>query len=290
MSAKWSAQSFKNSVDDGDVLLIIDNEAVTVDNKQVLASTLATFAQTPWRAAVNGADFALTNLNSAQLNQFADFNETAGDPGPPAADVGRLYVDDDGGGITTLFFQDSASNITNLLEGGSPLTTKGDIITYDTADIRLAVGADGQVLTSDSAEASGVKWEDASGGVVIVSTGDEFLDSGGAFMPFTLANGSSAGVESSSHEIFIDDITITNLGFWIPDNNDFNGTIDLKLRINGADSGLVCRIGGNGTGVEGFYTATGGPVTITAGDLVNWSITEITATAGEVNLFNFSYN
>ena len=40
----------------------------------------------------------------------------------------------------------------------SPLTTKGDIHTYSTTDTRLAVGANNQVLTADSAQASGVKW------------------------------------------------------------------------------------------------------------------------------------
>lgn len=44
----------------------------------------------------------------------------------------------------------------------SPLTTKGDIYTYDTADARLAVGADNTILTADSAEALGVKWAAAS--------------------------------------------------------------------------------------------------------------------------------
>jgi len=48
--------------------------------------------------------------------------------------------------------------------GASPLTTKGDIYTYDTGDQRLGVGTDGQVLTADSAEATGLKWADPTGG------------------------------------------------------------------------------------------------------------------------------
>jgi hypothetical protein len=45
--------------------------------------------------------------------------------------------------------------------GSSPLTTKGDLYTYSTADARLGVGTNGQVLTADSAEATGLKWATA---------------------------------------------------------------------------------------------------------------------------------
>lgn len=48
--------------------------------------------------------------------------------------------------------------------GSSPLTTKGDLHVYNTSDTRLPVGTNGQVLTADSAEASGVKWATPSAG------------------------------------------------------------------------------------------------------------------------------
>lgn len=41
----------------------------------------------------------------------------------------------------------------------SPLTTKGDLWGYDTADNRLPVGTDGKVLTADSTAAMGVSWQ-----------------------------------------------------------------------------------------------------------------------------------
>lgn len=65
--------------------------------------------------------------------------------------------------------------------GASPLTTKGDLFTYDTGDQRLPVGTDGQVLTADSAEATGVKWATASGGGATVLS--DLTDVTGTDMP-----------------------------------------------------------------------------------------------------------
>lgn len=46
----------------------------------------------------------------------------------------------------------------------SPLTTKGDIWVFSSANTREPVGADGTVLTADSTSSTGVKWAAAAGG------------------------------------------------------------------------------------------------------------------------------
>lgn len=55
----------------------------------------------------------------------------------------------------------------------SPLTTKGDLYGFSTADARIPIGTNGHVLTADSSESLGLKWAaPAAGGKVlqVVST------------------------------------------------------------------------------------------------------------------------
>jgi len=59
------------------------------------------------------------------------------------------------------------STQTTAFNALSPLTTKGDIIARDTTNnVRVLVGTDGQVLSADSLQTSGLKWVNSSTGTV----------------------------------------------------------------------------------------------------------------------------
>lgn len=128
------------------------------------------------------------------------------------------------------------SDLTNLLK--TLLTTKGDIITYSTTPIRLAVGANNTVLTADSTQAAGIKWAAVSAATssqqsVVLSTSfstasTSFVDVTG--LSFTaISAGKFMAVAALNHT---NNITGRASFRWVDNATNKNGIGD-DLAING---------------------------------------------------------
>src|SRR5713101_2832499 len=63
----------------------------------------------------------------------------------------------------------NVDSVATTLATVSPLTTKGDILAFSTLNTRLGIGTDGQVLSADSTQVTGLKWV-AAGGVGTVTS------------------------------------------------------------------------------------------------------------------------
>lgn len=115
----------------------------------------------------------------------------------------------------------SAYDLANAAVAKSIVDAKGDLIAATAADTvsRLAVGANGTVLTADSAEATGMKWAAGSAGALTLISSTTF-------------SGSSAhnvnDVFSTTYQNYLVQLTM--------DAPSATGYQQLRLRVSGADN------------------------------------------------------
>jgi hypothetical protein len=94
-----------------------------------------------------GSSFLKETLHSSYID-IAEISQ----PPVPDSGVQRLFVNSSN---NTICFLKSDNKLVTL----SPLTTKGDTIVHNgTTEVRLPVGTDGQILSADSASATGLSW------------------------------------------------------------------------------------------------------------------------------------
>lgn len=141
---------------------------------------------------------------------------------------------------TNTIWKYTGSAWTNIDTGAtSPLTTKGDLYTYSTTDTRLGVGTNGQVLTADSTEATGLKWATAA--------------SGGAYT--SLASGSLSGssVSISSISGSYNDLYLVIRG------SNLSTNASERIRPNGATTGYMTGgFSGTTSGYAGYQEENNG--------------------------------
>jgi hypothetical protein len=132
-------------------------------------------------------------------------------------------------------------DLSGLVEKAT-LTTKGDIYvaTGASTPVRFEVGADGEFLTADSTETTGLKWTNVSAGFKIVVSG------GGTNKIYDAITGASAG-----------DVVLVDAGVYAEENN-----IAVKSNVS-----VWCV-----SGVTINKTTAGALIDLDANDITNFSI------------------
>jgi hypothetical protein len=106
----------------------------------------------------------------------------------------------------------------------SPLTAKGDLFGYSTTQARLAVGANGTVLTADSAEATGLKWATPAGGGKVLQVVEGRTTTSASNSTTTYADtGITATITPSSTSSKI--LVLISVGGWFKDETSLTESI-----------------------------------------------------------------
>lgn len=141
----------------------------------------------------------------------------------------KLLVDASGSGLSL-----GASG----LKYTSPLTTKGDVLAFSTVPARLPVGTNGQVLTADSTQTTGVKWAAGGGGASSTGLADTVQLSDG-----------SGGFETASFPWIIHGVDGTIFAASVPTSGvptwQYNGILSTAGGAILTSGGNISTVGGN---------------------------------------------
>ena len=145
----------------------INNPSSSIDsNEAALLTSLEGLASGTGQAIVKSGSTTLGlvtfgDLTKSQADTYYYPAASIGNPagyvtGTPWTGLGYITLASLSAG-TGISYDNTTGVITNIAPYTTPLTTKGDILGYDTAPNKIPVGSDNQVLTADSTQALGVK-------------------------------------------------------------------------------------------------------------------------------------
>jgi len=137
---------------------------IVFQKSDTVAQNVLSAFTTTLSAATTSDHGNLSGLSDDDHTQYSLISSQAGVPSSTPTRVGEVNIDTTNDIAYISTGTASSADWTNTSAWGSPLTTKGDVYTYDTDDQRLAVGTNWQILTADSAEATWLKWIDSAWG------------------------------------------------------------------------------------------------------------------------------
>ena len=143
---KISALGAIASVAGEDLVAIVDDPSGTPASRKATIDQIKTYID------------ALTASSTATFtNKTFDANAT----GNSLSNVDLADLSATGTKDATTFLR---GDNTWAVVDSSPLTTKGDLYTYDTGNARLPVGTDGYYLKADSSTSTGLAWAEVTAG------------------------------------------------------------------------------------------------------------------------------
>lgn len=232
----------KNTLTDGTGITITEGAgSITVTNAGVTSLTGTT----------NEIDVS-ASTGSVTLSLPATIN--ANTTGNAANVTGTVAIANGGTGQTSQ---------TAAFDALAPTTTKGDLIVSNGSDnIRLAVGTNGQLLTADSAEASGIKWAAAP---VSTTVANDTSTNASYYPVFSTATSGTFATATVSSTKLTYNPSLGQLSASVPraDNGIFvnKATVSTSYTIASGDNGMSA----------GTITVADG-VTVTVSDGSVWTV------------------